>query len=41
MSNGAGTGNDVQGSGSDGATLRERYLGSDVGNAKGAGEVSP
>ena len=37
--NGAGTSDDLQGSGSDGATLRVRELGSDEGNAEGSGGV--
>ena len=33
------TGNDVEGHGSDGVTVRERELGSDGGNAEGDGGV--
>ena len=40
-SDGAGTSDDVQGGGSDGAILWEKELGSDGGNAEGAGGVSP
>ena len=40
-SNGAVTGDDVKGSGSDGATLRDQELGSDGGNDEGFGGVLP
>ena len=41
VSNGAGTGNFVQGSGTYGANIGERGLGSDGGNAEGDGGVPP
>ena len=39
--NGAGMRYDLQGGGSDGATLWERELGSDICDAEGAGGVPP